>query len=1255
MTAHVVQKTSFIRLLVVLLLVPVFVLPTYFTLFAEEKSPNSHTNSDDRGYTTHNGTVLKFTSVENVGLNREYPHSYSEDNRDLAFQFAAGLATGDVDDDGDVDLYVVGGNTRPNALYLNNGNGTFTNVAENTGVDVIHWGSGPAFGDIDSDGDLDLFVGSVENDPIYIFENRLGDADGNFVDITADTGISLHAKNTVSATISDYDRDGWVDLFLTHWGEVRFELSDTETVWRNEGSGLFSNASNSSNISTSILDLSADWSYTANLFDIDNDDDHDLLLASDFNTSQVLKNYAGKNFYRTTNRQVIKDQAGMGAAVGDYDNDGDFDWFVTSIYDLPLGGNWIGNRLYENDGAGEFTDITLLAKVEAGNWGWGACTQDFDNDGRLDIFHVNGWFELPKYRQVSSKFFLNLGDSSFQSVAPQIGIDDTEQGRALACFDADRDGDVDIIVVNVSKRHIVYYRNDSENLGNSLTIKLRGAGLNTYGVGAKVKVSTNSGTQLRQLGGSNNYASHNPYEVHFGLGSATEADIRVEWPDRDQSVTELTAVEVNQILTISQPGETGLRLSVRFGDGDGLYAVGDVVEIVASEPAEGYHFSHWVVSGGVIADQYAAVTTFEMPASVATVTAYFLPGVSPSDDVSVARRWNEVLLAAIRNDYARPTVHARNLFHVSAAQYDAWAALVRNLDPEPQPWLLGATAPVACPLADLTAFDFDEADIETALSYASFRLIRHRFSKSPGQAQILRDTQALMSFLDFDSTLQSTDYATGDAHALGNYIASCYQAYGEQDGANENDDYKNKSYTPVNPALEPHLPGNPDIVDLNRWQPLKLESFIDQAGNLVDEPPEFLSPEWGSVYPFALTEADLTEYSRVGEEYIYQVYLDPGAPPTIDGILGDEYQWSHSLVSVWSSHLDPSVGRGADTIDISPNGIGNIAADQYPLTFPEHRNFYADNGLDPGTGYRVNPVTGAPYEPQEVPLGDYTRVLAEFWADGPDSETPPGHWFVILNTVNDHPDSTRKLRGVGNDRSELEWDVIGYFVLGGAMHDAAITAWGVKGWYDYIRPISSIRAMADRGQSSDLFHPSYHEQGIPLKPGYIELVDEEDELAGDDDEHVGKIKLWAWRGPDYIDNPLTDVAGVGWILAENWWPYQRPTFVTPPFAGYVSGHSTYSRAAAEALTALTGSAYFPGGMSDFAVEQDNFLVFERGPSVSLTLQWATYQDASDQCSLSRIWGGIHPPIDDIPGRLIGITIGQKAFEHAMAYVEPDGM
>lgn len=214
------------------------------------------------------------------------------------------------------------------------------------------------------------------------------------------------------------------------------------------------------------------------------------------------------------------------------------------------------------------------------------------------------------------------------------------------------------------------------------------------------------------------------------------------------------------------------------------------------------------------------------------------------------------------------------------------------------------------------------------------------------------------------------------------------------------------------------------------------------------------------------------------------------------------------------------------------------------------------------------------------------------------------------------------------------------------MHDAAISAWGIKGWYDYIRPVSAIRAMADKGQSSNPSLASYDPLGLPLVPNFIEVIEAGDPLAGESGENIGKIKLYAWKGPKYIEDPETDVANVGWILAQEWWPYQRPTFVTPPFAGYVSGHSTYSRAAAEVMTAMTGSKYFPGGMSEFSINQNDFLVFERGPSVSLTLQWATYQDASDQCSLSRIWGGIHPPVDDIPGRLIGKDIGQQAFSFA---------
>lgn len=191
--------------------------------------------------------------------------------------------------------------------------------------------------------------------------------------------------------------------------------------------------------------------------------------------------------------------------------------------------------------------------------------------------------------------------------------------------------------------------------------------------------------------------------------------------------------------------------------------------------------------------------------------------------------------------------------------------------------------------------------------------------------------------------------------------------------------------------------------------------------------------------------------------------------------------------------------------------------------------------------------------------------------------------------------------------------------------------------------------MADQGQSSDRSLANYSAYGFPPIEGFSELVTPDDPLAGPQGEHVGKVKLYAWRGPQFINDPLTDVAGVGWILAENWWPYQRPNFVTPPFAGYISGHSTFSRTGAEVLTYLTGSPYFPAGLGEFTAKKNEFLVFEEGPSVDVVLQWASYADAADQTSLSRIWGGIHPPVDDIPGRQMGLLIAKNAIHLAMEY------
>jgi hypothetical protein len=367
----------------------------------------------------------------------------------------------------------------------------------------------------------------------------------------------------------------------------------------------------------------------------------------------------------------------------------------------------------------------------------------------------------------------------------------------------------------------------------------------------------------------------------------------------------------------------------------------------------------------------------------------------------------------------------------------------------------------------------------------------------------------------------------------------------------------------------------------------------------------------------------------------------------VHGTYAEQYRWNFALVAIWSGHLDQNDGV---MIDISPASNGNTQT--LPVGFDEYPAFYDTlNGGVHHSGHALNPATGAPYTPQLVPRGDYARALAEFWADGPASETPPGHWFTILNTVTDHPLQKRRVGGAGAELGPLEWDVKGYFALGGAMHDVAISAWGIKGWYDSVRPVSAIRAMADRGQSSDPGAPSYDPDGLPLYAGHIELIAPGDPLAGASGENVGKVKIWAWRGATYIGDAATQQAGVGWILGSEWWPYQRPTFVTPPFPGYISGHSTYSRAAAEVLTSITGDAFFPGGMSQFAIKKNQFLVFEEGPSVDLTFQWATYRDAAEQSSLSRIWGGIHPPADDIPGRRIGEKIGEAAYALATNYFD----
>ncbi len=612
---------------------------------------------------------------------------------------------------------------------------------------------------------------------------------------------------------------------------------------------------------------------------------------------------------------------------------------------------------------------------------------------------------------------------------------------------------------------------------------------------------------------------------------------------------------------------------------------------------------------------------------------------------SVARQWNEMQLKAIRRDFSRPPVQARNLFHVSVAMYDAWAAY--NIPSNT--YLLGKTVgPYTNTfngIPNVQAYNTDSLR-QIAISYAAYRVLKSKYASSAQAASNMYTFDSLFMALGHSSSFTSTNYATGNPAALGNYIASVVLAYGLADSANQVNNYANNFYTTVNAPLYTAYSGNPLITDINRWQPLSIPMALDQNGNPINSLQTFLNPEWGRVVPFGLTNANKTINFRNGNAY--PVYLDPGPPPMHSMTNANDsssmlFKMGHAMVAIWASHHS---GTDNTMIDISPASMGDMPQTSTDYYTQLSCYKYLDGG-DSSQGYAFDPFTALPYNPNIVKRGDYSRVLSQYWADGPNSETPPGHWFVILNDVNDQPTLNKQWNGSGPTLNNLEWDVKSYLTLGGGMHDAAIAVWGIKGWYDAPRPINTIRALAALGQSTDNMLPNYHAGGLPLIPGYIELIGMGDPLVGAGNVNLNKIKLKSWRGFNYIPNATINSADVGWILASEWMPYQRKTFVTPPFAGYISGHAAYSRTAAEILISITGSEYFPGGLYQKTITTaSNFLVFEQGPTTDITLQWAKYVDASNQSSVSRIWGGIHPFYDDMNGRSIGTQVATTAFAKA---------
>jgi hypothetical protein len=575
---------------------------------------------------------------------------------------------------------------------------------------------------------------------------------------------------------------------------------------------------------------------------------------------------------------------------------------------------------------------------------------------------------------------------------------------------------------------------------------------------------------------------------------------------------------------------------------------------------------------------------------------------------SIARDWDEQILSAIRIDKPNPPVHARNLFSLSVCLYDAWAAY-------------SDTAVGYVYRGKHSAADVAAARRE-AISYAAFRMLTERFALSKSATNTLPALRAHMVQLGYDTNNVSRDVST--PAGVGNSVYDAVSAWFINDGSLQTNAYNDLptskgGYKPVNDYLNTGLSGV-IVKDVNHWQPLQVANAIDQNGLPTGPLQVFLGSQWLGVRPFALSRLDSSKS-----------WIDPGPPPSLGGSTSEAFRSNVVETILRSSQLTPDDNV---TLDISPGAYGNNTL-----------------GLNDGTGHPLNPATGQPYPPNVVKRGDFARILAEFWADGPNSETPPGHWNVLANAVSDNTNFVKRIGGTGPILDGLEWDVKVYFTLNAAVHEAACAAWSLKRQYDGWRPISAIRYLGALGQSSDPSLPSYHTNGLPLITNLIELVTATTAAPGGRHAKlpVGKVVINVWGGPP--SDPTNHYSGTKWMLPGDWFPYQKATFITPAFPGYVSGHSTFSRAAAEVLTAITGSQFFPGGLLTHTSAAGTSLSFEQGPTAPIQLQWATYYDAADQAGISRIWGGIHVPVDDFTGRRVGSQCGLAVWDLARQYFD----
>jgi hypothetical protein len=504
-----------------------------------------------------------------------------------------GVACFDFDNDGWLDLFVLSG-TRldgaagsTNRLYKNNRDGTFTDVTAKAGLTRTGWASAVTVGDYDNDGFDDLFVTYYGQNVLYH-----NNGDGTFTDVTAKAGLLQDdVRYGSGCTWVDYDRDGRLDLFVATYLNTTIEKlpkpgENTDCRWKgvpvncgprglppgsvqlfhNNGDGTFTDVSRQSGVAAA----GRSYPMTTVAADYDNDGWPDIYVACDSTPSWLFRNQHDGTFREEALERGVAlsedgiEQAGMGIAVGDYDLDGNLDIFKTHFADDT-------NVLYRNDGKGFFDDFTIRAGigVETRFVGWGAGVVDLDNDGLPDLFLVTGSVypeverSLPAYPFRTPRIvFRNLGDGRFEELIEEAGpgVAAAHTSRGCAFGDFDNDGDMDVLVMNMNEPPSLL-RNDVTSGGHWLKVLLTGVASNRSAIGARVVARYGNRRQAQDVTAQSSFYSASDRRLHFGLGSATAADLTIRWPNGATETIE--GVEADQLVVIREGA--GIQRRQKFG------------------------------------------------------------------------------------------------------------------------------------------------------------------------------------------------------------------------------------------------------------------------------------------------------------------------------------------------------------------------------------------------------------------------------------------------------------------------------------------------------------------------------------------------------------------------------------------------------------------------------------------------------------------------------------------------------------------